>query len=283
MREIQELFAAQGKRPLVRPAARLSDISNSLRPEYSPLILSFSGIRSGRASGARRRRRRPAAAGGDDSIAPQVATRPPPPRPQPPADTPAAKPAQPANADALADASAPCFVNQISLSSSRRPRLLAQARRQRRSGAGGRRPAHPQAEPSVDAMIRLLSLARPRAQGIVFNACCTEPMARLIHRDLPSLAIVCWRSIVEDKAAKAFSRGFFAAIAEGAPGAVSVHRAFDAGRAAFLRAGYCEGDPAAYLHEPTHEHVRTRRFVRTCIGCKPPVHGQPCLVAKPRL
>jgi hypothetical protein len=116
----------------------------------------------------------------------------------------------------------------------------------------------------------------------MLNACCTEPMARLIQKDLPSLAIVCWRSIVENRAAKAFARGFYAAIAEGAPGAVSMHRAFDAGRAAFLRAGFAEGDPATYLHEATHEHVRCRRYVPTCPGCKPPVHGKPVLVAKSR-
>ena len=151
------------------------------------------------------------------------------------------------------------------------------------ASAPARRPCPPLPCPQLHYPRLLSPSLAPELKGILLNACGTEPMARLIQKDLPSLAIVCWRSIVEDKAAKAFSRGFYAAIAEGAPGAVSVHRAFDAGRAAFLRAGFSEGDPATYLHDRMHEHVRFRRFVPTCHGCKPPVHGQPVLVAKPRL
>ena len=119
----------------------------------------------------------------------------------------------------------------------------------------------------------------PELKGLVLNACRTEQMARRIHSSLPHLAIVCWSSVVHDGAAKTFSSGFFKAFADGAPGATSVSTAFDAGRAAFLRAGYCEGDPEAYLHPPGHEH-RCVKFPqwRSCPGCNPPVHGSPCLV-----
>ena len=119
----------------------------------------------------------------------------------------------------------------------------------------------------------------PELRGIFLNACNTESMARLIHRYLPQLSIVCWGSVVENKAATAFSKGFFGAIAADEPGAVSVRRAFDAGVHAFQRANFCEGDPCAYLHDASHEHRRAGRFFRNCPGCKPPVHGVPVLIS----
>ena len=110
-----------------------------------------------------------------------------------------------------------------------------------------------------------------------------ERIAQQCHESLPHLSIVCWRSRVHDTAAKVFSRGFYNAIASGAEGSVSIATAYDAGRAAFLRAGYCEGNPNEYLHTPGHPHVVKRIAEwRQCPGCNPPVHGQPVLVAKAR-
>jgi len=70
-----------------------------------------------------------------------------------------------------------------------------------------------------------------------------------------------------------------------ASAAVVVATAFDAGRAAFLKAGYREGDPDDYLHLPTHEHCTAASRPagwKKCPGCNPPVHGEPVLVAKRR-
>jgi len=53
--------------------------------------------------------------------------------------------------------------------------------------------------------------------------------------------IICWRTLAADAAAKSFSRGFYQALAKG--GGVAISVAFNAGKAAFLRAGYHEGDP----------------------------------------
>ena len=285
MREIQELFdaAAWGKKrlPLVRPAARLSDIAKLLATEYSPLMLAFSGhtkpassLVAGGGGGGGGGGDGGGGGGGNGGSAPAAAA-------------PAASMSAAANGASSASngassgeqqqqqqAQAPTFVDHIVFElEADDPHATPHALRYGQ-----------QSEPTTDAMIRLLSPSlAPELKGIILNACKTETMARLIQRDLPNLAIVCWRSIVEDRAAKAFSRGFYSAIAAGAEGAVSVHRAFDAGRAAFLRAGFCEGDPADYLHEPSHDHVVRRVFVRSCPGCKPPVHGQPILVAKPRL
>jgi hypothetical protein len=276
----------------VRPAARLSDIGKLLATEYSPLLLSFSGHTQRASVGGASAAAAAALLGGGSNAVPGAAAAAVPgaaaavPGAAAPGAAAAAGDAPAAGAPAAATEAAPCFVNQIcfELEPDDPSFAAATAAAAAAAAGGGRRPVPPQAEPSIDAMIRLLSPSlAPELKGILLNACGTEPMARLIQKDLPSLAIVCWRSIVEDKAAKAFSRGFYAAIAEGAPGAVSVHRAFDAGRAAFLRAGFSEGDPATYLHDRMHEHVRFRRFVPTCHGCKPPVHGQPVLVAKPRL
>ena len=136
--------------------------------------------------------------------------------------------------------------------------------------------------PSADEFVRLLNPERaPRLVGLVLNACNSEAIARRIHEQLPHLAITCWRGLALDQAAKAFSRGFYTAIARGEEGQVSVATAFDAGRALFLQSGYREGDPADYLHSPAHEH-RSRRPPnwRECQGCLPPVHGEPILVSK---
>ena len=137
-------------------------------------------------------------------------------------------------------------------------------------------------EPSGDSMIRLLSpQVAPELRGLLLNACRTEPIANEIHRALPHLSVVCWRSIVHDTAAKVFSKGFYSAIAEKEEGVVSVSTAFDAGRAAFLRAGYREGNPEDYLHPPGHPHTQQRiPGWKQCPGCNPPVHGLPVLVSR---
>ena len=137
--------------------------------------------------------------------------------------------------------------------------------------------------PSVDALIKLVNpCMAPELKGLVLNACFTVEMAHHIHQSLPHLSIVCWQGKVHDGAAKVFAGGLFKAIADGAEGATSVATAFDAGRAAFLRAGYREGNPDLYLHPPGHVHLSVNKIRdwRSCPGCNPPVHGEPRLVSK---
>ena len=122
----------------------------------------------------------------------------------------------------------------------------------------------------------------PHLQGALFlNACNSERIGLEIHRALPHLSIVCWRGLALDAAAKAFSKGFYAALAAGSQ--VPVATAFRAGRASLQAAGFVEGDPEDYLHPLGHPHRTPERTKepnwRACHGCCPPVHGEVRLVA----
>ena len=61
---------------------------------------------------------------------------------------------------------------------------------------------------------------RPRAHAlarlkcVVLNGCQTDEIGRHLVRALPKIAVVCWSSVAEDSAARAFAVGFYAAIAE---------------------------------------------------------------------
>lgn len=65
-------------------------------------------------------------------------------------------------------------------------------------------------------------------------------------------SVVGWRSITENKAAAAFSRGFYDALGRGCvtsgAGKVSIAEAYAAGEAAFKREGFVLGDPAVHGH-----------------------------------
>ena len=232
-REIKDLFEAFSlkRRPLVTPAARLSDIARLLATEVSPTLISFSGHHLG----------------GHLLFEPD--------------DDGALDPALLSGA---APAAAPSAAPGV--------------------GAGSRPLRRPVVVPSSDALIRLVSPDRaPELRGLILNACQTEELGRSIHASLPHLSIVCWRGRVLDAAAKTFMRGFSTAIASRPEGSTSVATAFEAGRAAFLRARYVEGDVDDYLHRPDHPHRRVHpKEWRLCTGCNPPVHGTPILVTKAR-
>ena len=270
MREIQDLFAVfpARRRPEVMPAARLSDVERVLSSDRSPQLIYFSGHqRCGHllfepdeffddemppppavtASAA--------ASGSSAPAAPAAAS---------PAGAPLAAAATSAAATSAAAAAAAAVAPAV-------PSALS---------LGGR----PARVPSVDALIKLVNpCMAPELKGLVLNACSTVEMARRIHQSLPHLSIVCWEGKVLDGAAKVFAGGLFKAIADGAEGATSVATAFDAGRAAFLRAGYREGNPDLYLHPPGHGHLSLGKNLypwKSCPGCNPPVHGEPRLVSK---
>ena len=137
--------------------------------------------------------------------------------------------------------------------------------------------------PTADELVVLLSPQRaPKLQAVFLNACKTERLAHALRAELPHLSVICWRTLAADAAAKTFSRGFYRALAQGE--GVAIATAFSAGKAAFLRAGYAEGDPDDYLHSREHEHctrewrLTNRDGWKRCIHCNPPVHGIPVLV-----
>ena len=172
--------------------------------------------------------------------------------------------------------------------------------------------------------LRSRSEALSRLGCVVLNGCDTVDIGRAVLDTLPGVAVVCWETVAEDSAARAFAMGFYGAIAEGlqrrrlqrlrlqgdalrAPihivrrglaqvlpaswarlagddgdGANGLElqctlAAFDAGCHAFLSAGFKFGDPAAYLHPPSHPHNRRPNFLN-CEGCTPPVHGSVVLM-----
>ena len=118
-----------------------------------------------------------------------------------------------------------------------------------------------------------------RLRCVFLNGCFTFDLGVQIVRQLRHLQVVCWSSLAEDAAARAFAHGFHDAIGSSlvASEPVDVEHAYSAGLSSFVDAGYLYGDPAAYLHPPNHPHARKPVF-GTCLGCSPPVHGRPVLL-----
>ena len=67
----------------------------------------------------------------------------------------------------------------------------------------------------VEPPLRPRAEALARLRCVVLNGCQTDEIGRQLVRALPRLAVVCWSSVAEDSAARAFAVGFYAAIAEG--------------------------------------------------------------------
>ncbi len=63
--------------------------------------------------------------------------------------------------------------------------------------------------------LRPRSCALSRLGCVVLNGCDTIAIGRAVLRTLPSVAVVCWETVAEDSAARAFAVGFYGAIAEG--------------------------------------------------------------------
>ena len=95
----------------------------------------------------------------------------------------------------------------------------------------------------------------------------------------PLLTLVCWGSIVEDGAARAFASGFYRSIASHLVSRqeLDIELAYLAGLATFEEEGFAWGNPSSFLHPAGHPHTQRPCFVG-CDGCSPPVHGQPVLL-----
>lgn len=137
------------------------------------------------------------------------------------------------------------------------------------------------------------NLALSRLACIVLNSCDTLRIGKALVRALPpGVALVCWSTLTEDSAARAFIVGFYQYLAAaverpsvlpwavcGPPrdGLELVHAAFAAGCDSFSRGGFRFGDPAEYLHPPDHPHWRAPQFSQ-CTNCAPPVQGKVVLL-----
>lgn len=122
--------------------------------------------------------------------------------------------------------------------------------------------------------------ARKKLRCVVLNGCETISLARSIVGRCQNLQVVCWQSITDDSAARAFMIGFYRTVGADLvqDTVVNVEAAYRAGLATFEEQGFVLGDPSPYLHPPEHEHIAAPRFGE-CEGCSPPVHGQLALVS----
>jgi len=117
-----------------------------------------------------------------------------------------------------------------------------------------------------------------RLQCVILNACETSTLGNQIVQALPMLTVVCWSTLTEDGAARAFASGFYDAIgmcvtSHGPIGPDVIEIAFKAGVEHFLERGYAFGDPRQFAHPPDHPHTIRPQFSH-CMGCCPPVHGE---------
>ena len=121
--------------------------------------------------------------------------------------------------------------------------------------------------------------ASPALQCVFLNGCETAALGAALVCALPHLAVVCWATLAEDTAARAFAQGFYDAIGAclRARAPLDVELAFRAAVNEFRAQGYVLGDPAAYINPPSNPH-RWAPHLTGCDGCLPPVHGEALLL-----
>ena len=114
----------------------------------------------------------------------------------------------------------------------------------------------------------------PRLQCVALNGCETAELGYQIVSELPWLRVICWSTLAEDAAARAFAQGFYDAVGAfiSNNGEVQLELAYLSGLDRFFDEGFVLGDPAQYLHPAGHPHTRSPQF-QSCPGCCPPVHG----------
>ena len=135
--------------------------------------------------------------------------------------------------------------------------------------------------PPAASFIRQLSReAAPRLECVFLNGCHTAALGHKLVEQMPWLYVICWCSITEDAAARAFATGFYDAVGDFIYNgeSIGIELAYWLGLGKMYSEGFRLGDPASYLHHPTHPHVRAPVF-SGCDGCCPPVHGNVVLLA----
>ncbi|KAL1512389.1 hypothetical protein AB1Y20_005647 [Prymnesium parvum] len=136
-----------------------------------------------------------------------------------------------------------------------------------------------------------------RLECIVLNGCKTESIGRHLLSVARHVTVVCWSTLAEDNAARAFSVGFYQAVhtmlqkerqgtshlspwrrARGSGDKLKIELAFNAGCTSFVKEGFTFGDPEEYFHPRGHPHDYRPDYT-SCINCTPPVHGE-CLMLR---
>ncbi len=100
-------------------------------------------------------------------------------------------------------------------------------------------------QPGADMFVEVLRDAPSRLKCVFLNGCKTKRIAKQIVEELPHLTVICWTTVVEDKAALRFLAGFYDYLGkilnevqlERKP--IDLDAAFDAGVAEFERCRYC--------------------------------------------
>ena len=118
-----------------------------------------------------------------------------------------------------------------------------------------------------DELIRLLREDCPDLQAVLLHGCHTlRPLGELIHREMPHLYVIGWDSLLEDKAAIAFCRGFYGKLGEmaeielaGGPPA-SIHDAFAEAARCFEEQGFILGDPEDAAVSAKHGRRASGKF-----------------------
>ncbi|KAL1507448.1 hypothetical protein AB1Y20_008285 [Prymnesium parvum] len=135
---------------------------------------------------------------------------------------------------------------------------------------------------SQEFVFQLRKECAPRLQCVFLNGCQTAELGYQLVDEMPWLMCICWVTITEDAAARAFAQGFYDAVGafinEGEE--VKVELAFWAGLERFASENFQLGDPAKYLHHPAHPHSYRPVLNGECKHCCPPVHGTVVLFRK---
>lgn len=66
--------------------------------------------------------------------------------------------------------------------------------------------------PTRDFIAQLQPQLAPRLQCVALNGCETAELGYQIVSELPWLRVICWSTLAEDVAARAFAKGFYDAV-----------------------------------------------------------------------
>ena len=99
--------------------------------------------------------------------------------------------------------------------------------------------SHPLIPPLISPLISRPSCTRaPRLQCVCLNGCETAELGYQIVSELPWLKVICWPTITEDAAARAFAQGFYDAVGAFVSHGGEVQRHGQSGRLGWPIAGH---------------------------------------------